>query len=59
MGPGYPEVIQGPSQMEGSSENLVDSSAHNKDNVKIDLVVCQPGKQTIIMSPRWWFQTPV
>ena len=44
MNPGYPQVIQGASQMEGFSKNLIDSSSHNEDNVKTNLVFCQPGK---------------
>ena len=44
MDPGYPQVIQGASQMEGFSKNLIDSSSHNEDNVKTNLVFCQPGK---------------
>ena len=30
--------------MEGSSKNLIDSSSHNKYNVKTNLLFCQPGK---------------
>ena len=30
--------------MEGFSKNLIDSSSHNEDNVKTNLVFCQPGK---------------
>ena len=41
MGPGYPEVLEGPSQTETSSKNPVNISTHNKD-VKTDLVASQP-----------------
>ena len=44
MGPGYTEVIQGASQMEGSSKSPVNTSTHNKGNVKTGLLVCQSGK---------------
>ena len=41
MGPGYPEVLEGASEAEGSSKNPVNISTNNSD-VKTDLVASQP-----------------
>ena len=63
MGAGYPEVIQRASQMEGSSKNSVDTSTHDKANVKTDLQVCPHGKSNqdhglMMVVPDSWEDIP-
>ena len=63
MGAGYPEVIQRASQMEGSSKNSVDTSTHDKANVKTDLQVCSHGKSNqdhglMMVVPDSWEDIP-
>ena len=45
MGAGYPEVIQGISQMEGPSKNSEDTSTYDKNNVETDLRIMDPRKR--------------
>ena len=42
---GYPEVIQGTSQMEGPSKNSEDTSTYDKNNVETDLRIMDPRKR--------------